>query len=147
MKKLSKQQKEFFQSFVRETIVGIVSQISGEETAGRLPAVADIILKESLAVGNLDHIVDATATAMLDKVDFKTLKKVDAFVRSEDYVKVMMATHSVVFADYREDFMNLVAAVSEVSEKAIKSAVAQAEGVETEDGAVEVPSTEGEQAV
>jgi hypothetical protein len=147
MKKLSKQQKEFFQSFVRETIVGIVSQISGEETAGRLPAVADIILKESLAVGNLDHIVDAFATAMLDKVDFKTLKKVDAFMKSEDYVKVMMATHNVVFAEYREDFMNLVAAVSEVSEKAIKSAAAQAEGVQTEDGAVEVPSTEGEQAV
>jgi len=132
MKKLSKQQKEFFQSFVRETIVGIVSQISGEETAGRLPAVADIILKESLAVGNLDHIVDAFATAMLDKVDFKTLKKVDAFMKSDDYIKVMLAMQEVVFAEHREDFMNLVAAVTELSDKAIKS-VAEEQAPEVED--------------
>ena len=131
MSKLTKQQKDLFERLVRETVVGIVSQVTGEQTDGRLPAVADIILKESLAVGNLDHVVDAVAESLLAKVDFKTLKKVDTFMKSDDYIKVMLAMQEVVFAEHREDFMNLVAAVTEVSEKAIKS-VAEEQASEVE---------------
>ena len=122
-KALPKAQKEFFNGFVQETVLTILAQICQEDQREQIVAVANVILKSSAEEGNLDHIVNATAESILSKVDFKTLKKVDAFMKNEDFVNVLRATHEAVFGDFKEDYMNLVAAVVEVSEKAIKSAV------------------------
>lgn len=137
--KISKVQKEFFGKLLEDTVVTIVAQIAQDEYKEQLPAVAGVILKQSLAEGKLDQAVSTVAEAMLAKVDFKTLKKVDAFMKSDDFVKVIQATHEVVFQELRGELMELVAAVAEVSEKAIKAVSAEAEDVEA-------LSTEGEQA-
>lgn len=138
--KISKVQKEFFGKLLEDTVVTIVAQIAQDEYKEQLPAVAGVILKQSFAEGKLDQAVSAIAEAMLTKVDFKTLKKVDTFMKSDDFVKVIQATHEVVFQELRGELMELVAAVAEVSGKAIKAASAETESVET-------PSAEGKQAV
>lgn len=138
--KISKVQKEFFGKLLEDTVVTIVAQIAQDAYKEQLPAVASVILKQSLAEGKLDAAVGSVAEAMLAKVDFKTLKKVDTFMKSDDFVKVIQATHEVVFQELKEELMELVAAVAEVSEKAIKAASVETESAET-------PSAEGEQAV
>ena len=138
--KISKVQKEFFGKLLEDTVVTIVAQIAQDEYKEQLPAVAGVILKQSITEGKLEEAVSNIAEAMLANVDFKTLKKVDTFMKSDDFVKVIQATHEVVFQEMKEELMELVVAVAEVSEKAIKA-------VSAETGDAETPSTEGEQAV
>ena len=126
-KALTKTQKEFFNEFVKSTVVTIVGQFATEGYRESLPAVADVILTQSIAEGNLDHVVETTANELTSRVDFKTIRKVDAFMKSEDFLKVLQAMHDVLYDSLREDYMNLVAATAEVSEKAIKSLARDAE--------------------
>lgn len=86
-KKLTKAQKEFFGAFASnavENILGPVLEFKGLE-----------ITAEQVSTLDLSELVASIGGAFLERVDFKTLKAVDKFMRSEDFVNVVLASTEV----------------------------------------------------
>lgn len=115
MTTLTKAQKEFFTKFTKTAIQNLlISQTKPEYTAQVLEASAAV-----LEVADLTTLRDAIAEGFMALVDFKTLSKVDKFLRSEEYVKTNQAANEVISAvetELGEMLHSVALAISETVE-------------------------------
>lgn len=89
--KLTKAQKEFFGNFATnavENILGPVLEFKGVEiTAEQVTEVVKTL--------DLTELTNAIGRAFIDRVDFKTIVKVDKFMKSEEFTNVVLASSEV----------------------------------------------------
>jgi len=89
--KLTKAQREFFGSFAHNAVENILIpllEIKGIElNAEQAKAVMETI--------DLKDLTQAIGEGFLERVDFKTISKVDRFMKSEDFTKVIAASTDV----------------------------------------------------
>ena len=89
--KLTKGQREFFNVFARGAVAGIlgpVLEFKGVEISEeQLAAVIDTI--------DLTDLTRAIGQQFIARVDFKTIQKVDKFMKSEEFAKVIQASSEV----------------------------------------------------
>ena len=127
--KLTPTEKKFFEQHVVETVVGTLAQVLNDQPQEYMQAMlatTRAILTNSVQEGNLDEVVTKAGLALLQKVPFKTIQKVDKFMRSEDYQAVMVGAATVVQTDMREEFMDLTAAAAHMAEGLLKEVKEQA---------------------
>jgi hypothetical protein len=90
-RKLTKAQKEFFGTFAAnavENILGPVLEFKGVEiTAEQVSAVVKTL--------DLSQLTNAIGSAFIDRVDFKTILKVDKFMKSVEFASVVAASTEV----------------------------------------------------
>jgi hypothetical protein len=89
--KLTKTQREFFGAFAFNAVAGLLVAVhemngSDTETEELVGLVQDTDLKD---------LTQLIAEKFLERVDFKTLVKVDKFLKSEDAVSVVVASTEV----------------------------------------------------
>lgn len=89
--KLTKAQKEFFGTFAAnavENILGPVLEFKGVDiTAEQVSEVVKTL--------DLTQLTNAIGRAFIDRVDFKTIVKVDKFMKSEEFTNVVLASSEV----------------------------------------------------
>lgn len=89
--KLTKAQKEFFGAFASnavENILGPVLEFKGVEITGEQVA-------EVVKTLDLTDLTNAIGRAFIERVDFKTIVKVDKFMKSEEFLSVVLASSEV----------------------------------------------------
>jgi hypothetical protein len=89
--KLTKAQKEFFGKFASnavENILGPVLEFRGVEITAE--QVSNVV-----ATLDLTTLTEAIARAFIDRVDFKTIVKVDKFMKGEEFTNVVTASSEV----------------------------------------------------
>lgn len=89
--KLTKAQKEFFGSFAVnavENILGPVLEFKGVEITAEQVA-------EVVKTLDLTDLTNAIGRAFIERVEFKTILKVDKFMKSEEFSSVVMASSEV----------------------------------------------------
>lgn len=110
--KLNKAQKEFFGAFASnavENILGPVLEFKGVEiTAEQVHEVVKTL--------DLSELTNAIGAAFMDRVDFKTIVKVDKFMKSEEFTSVVMAS-SEVNAMVQGELVQIVAPLIPVDEE------------------------------
>lgn len=102
--KLTKAQKEFFGAFSAnavENILGPVLEFKGVEITPEQVA-------EVVATLDLKDLTNAIGFAFLERVDFKTIVKVDKFMKSEEFMSVVTAS-SEVNAAVQSELVQIVA--------------------------------------
>ena len=91
MAKLPKAQQEFFEEFARagvQNTLGPALRYKGLEiTEDQVSAVIDTI--------DLKQLTDTIAMKFTDRVEFKTIKKVDTFMKSDEFRTVIEASQYV----------------------------------------------------
>lgn len=91
MSKLTKAQQGFYAQFARQAVENIlrpVLEFRGVEINDeQFAAVVDTI--------DLTDLTTQIGTSFNERVDFATMKRVDKFIRSDDYIKVMTALNEV----------------------------------------------------
>lgn len=89
--KLTKAQREFFGAFASnavENILGPVLEFKGVEiTAAQVSEVVKTL--------DLTELTNAIGRAFIERVDFKTIVKVDKFMKGEEFTKVVLASSEV----------------------------------------------------
>lgn len=78
--KLTKAQQVFFTQFVEDAIRSTMEDVKSTEK-----------IETFLSEADLTPLVSEYATSLLKQVDFTALKRVDRFLRSEEYQAVMSA--------------------------------------------------------
>lgn len=89
--KLTKAQREFFGAFASnavENILGPVLEFKGIEITPEQ-------VSEVVKTLDLKELTAAIGAAFMERVDFKTILKVDKFMKSEEFTKVVMASSEV----------------------------------------------------
>lgn len=89
--KLTKTQKEFFGAFAKnavENILGPVLEFKGVEITPEQ-------VTEVVKTLDLTDLTNAIGRAFIDRVDFKTILKVDKFMKSDEFTSVVMASSEV----------------------------------------------------
>lgn len=90
-KKLTKAQKEFFTVFAQNAVAGILIPVL--EHQGFKP---DVDVVQDVVKGlEMKSLVNAIGKSFLDRVDFKSLQKVDKFMKSEEFMKIVAASAEV----------------------------------------------------
>lgn len=89
--KLNKAQREFFGTFAAnavENILGPVLEFKGVEiTAAQVAEVVKTL--------DLTELTNAIGRAFIERVDFKTIVKVDKFMKGEEFTSVVLASSEV----------------------------------------------------
>lgn len=91
MSKLTKAQREFFSQFSRTAVANMLAPIlefKGVEITREQ-------LEQALSTVDLTELTEAIGTEFLSRVEFKTLKKVDNFMKSLDFTSVVEASTEV----------------------------------------------------
>lgn len=96
MQKLTKTQKEFFTEFSRQSVSEVLVPVLAQHE--QLSEVPYDLIRSMVETLDLSELSDAVGKEFLARVDFKTLKKVDTFVRSDDFQKVALAGAEVNYA-------------------------------------------------
>lgn len=89
--KLTKAQREFFGSFASnavENILAPVLEFKGVDITAEQVA-------EVVKTLDLTELTNAIGRAFMERVDFKTIVKVDKFMKSEEFTSVVMASSEV----------------------------------------------------
>jgi len=89
--KLTKAQKEFFGTFASnavENILGPVLEFKGVEITAEQ-------VREVVKTLDLTDLTNAIGRAFIERVDFKTILKVDKFMKSEEFASVVAASTEV----------------------------------------------------
>lgn len=111
--KLTKTQKEFFTTFTKNAIQNILVAQTTPEYAQVVRDVTEDILEDA----DVSALADGIGKSFLTNIDFKTLSKVDKFLKSPEYVKSVEASaialaslHSEI-GDLVQETANMVSAV------------------------------------
>ena len=111
--KLTNTQKEFFATFTKNAIQNILVSQTAPEYVQVVQAVAADILKDA----DVSALAEGIGKSFLTNIDFKTLSKVDKFLKSPEYIKSVEASaialaslHSEI-GDLVQDTANMVSAV------------------------------------
>lgn len=102
--KLKKAEREFFSTFATGAVTGIlgpVLEFKGVE-------ITDEQLADVIATLDLTDLTTGIGQSFLSLVDFKTLVKVDKFMKSEEFIKVIQAS-SAVNAMVQEQLVQVIA--------------------------------------
>lgn len=91
MAKLPKAQREFFDQFAR---IG-VQNLLGPALSYKGVEINDEQLAAAVATLDLKELTEAIAAEFTSRVDFKTIKKVDAFMRGSEFHSVVQASTEV----------------------------------------------------
>lgn len=89
--KLNKAQREFFGTFAAnavENILGPVLEFKGVEITAEQVA-------EVVKTLDLTELTNAIGRAFIERVDFKTIVKVDKFMKGEEFTNVVLASSEV----------------------------------------------------
>ena len=89
--KLTKAQREFFGKFASnavENILGPVLEFKGVE-------ITDAQVAEVVKTLDLTELTNAIGRAFIERVDFKTIVKVDKFMKGEEFTNVVLASSEV----------------------------------------------------
>lgn len=116
--KLTKVQKEFFLQFTRNAIQNLIISQTHVDYLDIVKPVAAQVAAEA----DLDVLSQALGEKFLENIDFKTLKKVDQFLKSPEYQRSVEASAIALAGLHAE----VGAAVQETASK-IESALAAVE--------------------
>lgn len=114
MSKLTKAQKEFFAEFARNDLSNTLFPVLAAQGLEFTPEVA----KELLDMLDLEAYTEIVGKAFLERVDFTTIKRIDKIMKSEEFNKVIVASHQVSDAVHEERLRILVALSPEPEEEA-----------------------------
>lgn len=89
--KVTKAQREFFEVFATDSVKNILGPIL--EFRGL--QVNDEILTTVVDQVDLKNLTEAIAKGFIERVDFATIKRVDKFMKSEDFAAVATASQQV----------------------------------------------------
>lgn len=102
--KLNKAQREFFGAFSRNAVSNILGPVLAykgvEITDEQLAGVVDTI--------DMSTLTQAIAEAFMERVDFKTLVKVDRFMKGDEFMSVVAAS-SEVNAAVQSELVQIIA--------------------------------------
>lgn len=102
--KLTKVQREFFDNFARNAVVGTLAPILDYKGI----EISQEQLSEAVATVDVTELRDAIAEKFLEKVDFKSLQKVDKFMKTQEFLDVVSAS-TVVHAAVQVELLNVIA--------------------------------------
>lgn len=91
MAKLTKAQREFFSEFARNDISNCLFPLLHSQGLEFTEEVANEVLDGI----NFDPYIELIAESFLARVDFATIKKIDKVMKSEEFQKVIVASHQV----------------------------------------------------
>ncbi|UAV89646.1 hypothetical protein [Pseudomonas phage COT4] len=91
MSKLTKAQREFFGEFARNDIGNALFPILAAQGLEITPEVGN----EVLDAIDLSAYVELVGQAFLERADFATIKRVDKIMKSDEFNKVIVASHQV----------------------------------------------------
>lgn len=113
--KLNKAQREFFGAFSRNAVSNILGPVLAykgvEITDEQLAGVVDTI--------DMSTLTQAIAEAFMERVDFKTLVKVDRFMRGDEFMSVVAAS-SEVNAAVQAELVQIIAPMIPTDEAEIE---------------------------
>lgn len=89
--KLTKTQREFFVQFSKGAVAGILGPVLEFKGVEITPEQ----LAEVIETMDLTDLTKAIGQAFLARVDFKTIVKVDKFMKSEEFMQVVQASSEV----------------------------------------------------
>lgn len=111
--KLTKAQYTFFEAFTKNAVKNLLLSQTKPEFADQVLAASEEVLEKA----DLKVLSEAIGTMFLAHVDFKTIVKVDKFLKSPDYIAVTDAS-SVVLLGVSDELAEVLAATAQsVSEK------------------------------
>lgn len=113
MAKLTKAQKEFFGDFAKNDLSNHLFPILSAQGIELTPELAE----QLLAMLNLDQYTEIVGTAFLERADFATIKRIDKIMKSEDFNKVIVASHQVSDAVHEERIRILAALIPDEEEQ------------------------------
>lgn len=112
--KLTKAQREFFAPFTRDAVLNLlVSQINPQHMDTVLPVATEV-----LDSTDLSQLSQAVGEGFMEVIDFKTLKSVDKFMKSEQYQKAVEAS-AVVIAGLHEQIGSVIEGVAAAVEASL----------------------------
>jgi len=85
--KFNKAQREFFKTYAVQTVKTALTHVAAQNGL----EINQDALDRAMDVVNLEPLAEAAGKAFLERVEFKTLVKVDKYVQSEDFLKVAQA--------------------------------------------------------
>ncbi len=91
MAKLTKAQYEFFYDFAKNDLSNTLFPILHSQGLELTPDLAAKLLE----MVDLKAYTEIVGTAFLERADFATIKRVDKIMKSEDFNKVLVASHEV----------------------------------------------------
>jgi hypothetical protein len=91
MTKLTKAQREFFSEFARNDLGNALFPILASQGLQITKEVGG----EVLDAIDLSAYTEIVGQAFLERADFATIKRVDKIMKSEDFLKVVVASHQV----------------------------------------------------
>lgn len=106
--KLTKAQYTFFEGFTKNAIKNLLISQTKPEYAEQVLAASDEVLEGA----NLKTLVEAIGTAFLAQTDFKTIIKVDKFLKSPEYLAVTNAS-SAVLVGVADELAEVLAATAQ----------------------------------
>lgn len=109
MSKLTKTQRGYFAEFAKNDLSNFLFPILAEQGVTMNAEVAEKLM----AMINLDEYAEIVGTKFLELVDFKTIKRVDKIMKSDEFIKVMNASYEVSDAVHEERIRILSALLPE----------------------------------
>lgn len=106
MAKLTKAQKEFFDKFAKNILTNTILMDMGTKGFDVTDEVVEQVQK-LVDQQNVDSLVNAVGAALLERVEFKTLVKVEKFLNTEEARTAMQAAQEVG-ASVQEELYGLI---------------------------------------
>lgn len=117
MSKLTKAQREFFGDFAKNDLSNYLFPLLAAQGITMTPELAEKLL----SMVNLDEYTEIIGKTFLEQVDFTTIKRVDRLMKSEDFNKVIAASH-LVSDEVHEERIRILAALLPDEEEAEEEA-------------------------
>ena len=116
--KLTKAQKEFFTDFTRNALKNLlISQVHSDYLDTVKPVAEQVVEAADVAV-----LSQAVGEKFLENIDFNTLKRVDKFLKSEDYQRSVEAS-AVALAGLHQEIGVMVQDIARGVEEALSESV------------------------
>lgn len=115
MSKLTKAQREFFTQFTANALTNLIVQGAAPEYQMQVLEIARAHFSENVPA----DLVESAGKLFLEQAGFATIKRVDAFLKSEEYAAVSRAS-SVVLTALEEEFGKALVDGADAVETAIR---------------------------
>ncbi|WIC39307.1 hypothetical protein VDTJJZMW_CDS_0188 [Pseudomonas phage LPS-5] len=92
--KFNKAQREFFKNYAVQSVKATLNHVAAQNGL----EIDQGALDRALEVVNLEPLAEAAGKAFLERVEFKTLVKVDKYVQTEEFINVSRAGAEVAEA-------------------------------------------------
>lgn len=109
-KKLTKKEREFFDTYTKALVQNMLLVNSNPDYTDAVAIASGVVLEGT----NLEELSQTLGKEFLTKVEFKELVKVDKFLKSEEYLRVITTANEVIIthaAKIGEEISKAAAAV------------------------------------